>query len=291
MTAGFRSFEIPFPTLVLYPSQSAERPEKLGPYDLSVAMNAPITDGVFRLVVISHGSGGSPLSHRTLAAHLARNGFVVAMPEHPGNNRNNNDLLDTVDNLTNRPRHIRAVIDWAYSSNALGSHLMHDAVTVIGHSMGGYTALAIAGGIPTSFPRESPDRQPRRIDVDPDPRVNALVLLTPATPWFMGAGALGGVRVPILLWTGEKDQITPEFHADLVKAGVRNKALIEHRIAANAGHFSFLTPFPAPMTNPGFLPSQDPEGFDREQFQQELNAGVVEFLKRVNSHLSSDALH
>ena len=266
MNAGFATFEIPFPTLVVYPTSSPERPEQLGLYELSVAKNAPIAAGQFPLVAISHGSGGSPWSHRTLAAHLARNGFVVAMPEHPGNNRNNNDLLDTVDNLTNRPRHIRTVIDWAYSSDAFGSHLMHDAVTVIGHSMGGYTALAIAGGIPSSFPRESPDRQPRRIDVDPDPRVKALVLMTPATPWFMAAGSLSGVRLPILLWTGEKDDITPEFHADLVKAGVPDKALIEHRVAANAGHFSFLSPFPAPMKNPGFLPSQDPEGFDRERF-------------------------
>ena len=283
MNAGFRTFEIPFPTLVLYPTSSPERPETLGLYELSVAKNAPIADGQFPLVAISHGSGGSPWSHRTLAAHLARNGFVVAMPEHPGNNRNNNDLLDTVDNLTNRPRHIRTVIDWAYSSDAFGSHLMHDAVAVIGHSMGGYTALALAGGIPSSFPRESPDRQPRRIDVDPDPRVKALVLMTPATPWFMAAGALSGVRLPILLWTGEKDDITPEFHADLVKAGVPEKALVEHRIVANAGHFSFLSPFPAAMANPDFPPSQDPEGFDRERFHEELNSGVVEFLRSTRA--------
>jgi len=281
MTAGLRTFELPFPTLVLYPCESPERSEKLGPYELSVAMNAPIKDGKFPLIVISHGSGGSPMSHRTLAAHLARNRFVVALPEHPGNNRNDNSLLDTVDNLTNRPRHIRRVIDWAYSSDVFGSHLKHDAVAIIGQSMGGYTALAIAGGIPTSFPRESPDRQPRRIEVDPDSRVKALVLLTPATPWFMGAGALGGVRVPILLWTGDKDDITPAFHAHLVKVGVPDKSLIQHRVAANAGHFSFLTPFPAEMTNPGFLPSQDPEGFDRERFHQKLNAGVLEFLNSV----------
>jgi predicted dienelactone hydrolase len=281
MTAGFRAFELPFPTLVLYPSNSPERLQKLGSYELNVAMDSPIADGMFPLIVISHGSGGSPMSHRTLAAHLARNGFVVAMPEHPGNNRNNNDLLDTIENLTNRPRHIRTVIDWAYSADGFRSNLFPDTVAVVGQSMGGYTALAAAGGIPTSFPRESPDRQLRRIEVDPDPRVKALVLLTPATPWFMAAGALHNVRVPILLWTGEKDDITSELHADLVKAGVPDKTLIEHRIGANAGHFSFLSPFPAAMKNPGFLPCQDPEGFDRERFHQELNPGVLEFLNRV----------
>lgn len=267
MNPGFRTFELPFPTLVLYPTTAPKQ-------------NAPIAAGVFPLVIVSHGSGGTPMSHRTLAAHLARNGFVVAMPEHPGNNRNDNKLVDTIDNLTNRPRHIRQVINWAFERGPFASSLLADAVAVVGHSMGGYTALAVAGGVPTSFPRESADRQPRQIDLEPDPRVKALVLLSPATPWFMAAGALSNVRLPILLWTAEKDGITPEFHADLVKTGVPDKSLVEHRIAANAGHFSFLSPFPESMTNPAFAPSQDPEGFDRTRFHQELNTGVLDFLRR-----------
>ena len=289
-SAGCRSHKlldevtgVTFPLLVLYPSNSPERPEKLGPYVMNLAMNAPIVDGAFPLVLISHGGGGSHLVYRTLAAYLARNGFVVAMPEHPGNNRNDNSLEDTIANLTNRPRHLRLVTDWAFSIDAFGPSLLPDSVAIVGHSMGGYTALAVAGGVPTSFPRESPDRQLRQIEVIPDSRVKALVLLTPATPWFMAAGALRGVRLPILLWTAEKDEYTPPFHADLVKAGVPDAALIEHRIAANAGHFSFLSPFPAVMTNPGFPPSQDPEGFDRERFHQEMNAGILAFLTRVIS--------
>jgi predicted dienelactone hydrolase len=287
-SAGCRAFQLSdekmsmtFPTLVMYPSNSPEQPEKLGPYTLNVAMDAPIAAGPFPLIVISHGSGGSHLVYRTLAAHLARGGFVVAMPEHPGNNRTNNDLVDTVANLANRPRLIHLVIDWAFSSDAFAPCLIPDTVAIVGNSMGGYTALAIAGGIPTSFPQESPDRQLRRIDVDPDPRVKALVLLAPATAWFMAAGALHGVRIPILLWTAEKDSYTPEFHAQIVKAGAPDPALIEHSIAANAGHFSFLSPFPDAMTNPAFLPSQDPAGFDRERFQHEMNAHVLEFLNRV----------
>jgi predicted dienelactone hydrolase len=287
-SAGCRAFElldekmgITFPMLVMYPSNSPERSEKLGPYLLSVAMNGPAAPGSSPLIVISHGSGGSHLVYRTLAAHLARNGFVVAMPEHPRNNRNNNDLEGTAANLANRPRHIRLVIDWAFSSEAFGSCLIPDTVAIIGHSMGGYTALAIAGGIPASFPRESPDHQPRQIEVAPDHRVKALVLLAPAAAWFMAPDALRGVGVPILLWTAEKDSYTPGFHAEIINAGVLDPALIERRIAANAGHFSFLSPFPEAMTNPAFLPSQDPKGFDRERFHQEMNAGILEFLRRV----------
>jgi predicted dienelactone hydrolase len=105
----------------------------------------------------------------------------------------------------------------------------------------------------------------------------------------MEPGALSGVRVPILMLTGEKDPHTPPIHAEIVKRGVADPAMVEHRVIANAGHFSFLTPFPEAMTNPAFPPSQDPEGFDRARFHQEMNAEVLEFLNRTVKPLRSNA--
>jgi predicted dienelactone hydrolase len=187
-TAGCRAFEVldqptgdPVPMLVMYPCESPERLEKLDPYEISVSMDAAIAPGIFPLVVISHGTGGSNLVYRSLARRLARNGFVVIMPEHPRNNRNNNDLAGTAAILTNRPRHIRLVMDWAFSNDAFGPSLRPAAATVIGHALGGYTALAVAGGVPTAFPHETLDHQSRAIDVIPDDRVKALVLFAPAT--------------------------------------------------------------------------------------------------------------
>ena len=287
-TAGCRAIELfdetmamKFPALVLHPSSSPEQPEKFGPYTLSVSMNGSIEPGSFPLVVVSHGTGGSHLLYRTLAAHLARNGFVVALPEHPLNNRNNNDLAGTAANLMNRPRHIRIVIDWAFSSAGFQSCLTPNAVVLIGHSLGGYTALAVAGGRPTAFPKETPEQQSRLIEVTPDDRVKALVLLAPASVWFMTPGALSGVRIPIFMLTAEKDPHTPPLHAEIVKGGIPDKVLLEHRIVANAGHFSFLSPFPEGMVSPVFPPTQDPEGFDRESFHEEMNAEILRFLNRV----------
>jgi predicted dienelactone hydrolase len=287
-TAGCRTDELfddemgmTFPMVVMYPSSAPEGPERLGPYAVSVAMNGPIEAGTFPLVVISHGTGGSHLAYRTLAAHLARHGFVVAMLEHPRNNRNNNDLGGTAANLANRPRHIRLAIDWAFSPSAFGPSLEPDAVAIVGHSMGGYTALATAGGLPTAFPNETPEQMPRAVSVTPDERVKALVLLAPAAAWFMAPGALQGVRVPILMLTAEKDVHTPEWHAELIKRGLPDGARIEHRIVANAGHFSFLSPFPEAMNSPAFPPSQDPPGFDRARFHEEMNAEIEAFLRRV----------
>jgi predicted dienelactone hydrolase len=216
-----------------------------------------------------------------LAAGLARGGFVVVLPEHPGNNRHHNELAGTAAILANRPRQVCLAIDWAYADEALGAHLVSDAVAVIGHSLGGYTALAVAGGRPWAAAHETPDRQNHPVPVTPDDRVKALVLLAPATPWFMVPGALQAVRVPILLLSGEKDEMTPARHAEVVKRGVLDETRVEHRTVPNAGHYSFLSPFPAARVSPTFPPSQDPPGFDRLRFHEELCVEVSAFLRRV----------
>ncbi|KUO74322.1 MAG: hypothetical protein APF81_02830 [Desulfosporosinus sp. BRH_c37] len=61
--------------------------------------------------MISHGNGGSHLLYRTISTHLANNGFIVAMVEHYGNNRNNNELENTEENLILRPKHLSLTID------------------------------------------------------------------------------------------------------------------------------------------------------------------------------------
>ncbi|MBJ8016091.1 alpha/beta hydrolase [Bacillus cereus group sp. N34] len=230
------------------------------------------------MVLISHGTGGSPLVYRTIARHLARNGFVVEMLEHPFNNRNDNTVEGTVDNLTIRPKHISMAIDWFFNSEDFTKVLKPDSVSVIGHSMGGYTALAASGGISTSFPYESFDEKSHLINVTPDYRIKSLVLLAPASVWFKTKGALEGINIPILMLVGEKDRLTPYFHAEIILNGITDSTKIQHKIVENAGHFSFLSPFPKEMTNASFLPSQDPPGFNREYFHHELNEEITEFL-------------
>ncbi len=107
-----------FPMAVMYPTLTSEEIEQIGLYSMNLAMDAIPKGGEFPLIIISHGGGGSHLVYRTLAYHLASNGFIVGMPEHPFNNKNDNSLAGTVDNLINRPKHIKIAIDWFYK----GSH-------------------------------------------------------------------------------------------------------------------------------------------------------------------------
>ena len=267
-----------FPLLVFYPTGTPSRPEPIGPYTLDVALDAPIESGPFPVVLISHGTGGSPLTHRLLAHFLAAHGFVVGLPRHHANHRDDNAWHNTPDNMVARPRHVSLAIDALLAE--FGAALRPDWVAVVGHSLGGYTALALAGGQPGSLPHEHADGTPQRIPTAPDARVRALVLLAPATVWYRPVAALRNVRVPILLLMGEKDEWTPDFHAQIVLNGVADRDQVTYRSIENAGHYSFLSPFPPERTSPSFPPSQDPPGFDRVRFQAELQAEVLDFLLR-----------
>jgi len=267
------------PLWLLYPTRAPTRAERFGPYALDAALDGAPAGEALPLVVISHGTGGSPWVYRDLAAYLVRAGFVVALPAHPGNHRGDNSLEETAANLENRPRHVRYVIDAAYAHPAVGPRVSRAGVSVIGHSLGGYTALAVAGGRPSALPHQTADGKARPLAVTHDPRVTALVLLAPATVWFAAEGALLDVDLPILMRTGALDTVTPSVHAEIVQRGIGDPKQLAHRVVPGAGHFAFLSPFPDAMTRPDFPPSQDPEGFDRRAYLPVLGADVLAFLQ------------
>ena len=246
----------------------------------------------------SHGNGATPWVARGLLQHLARSGFVVATLEHPGNNRSDNSLSDAsgvskLKNLEYRPRHVRCLIDAAFADAELGSRLR--GVAVAGHSIGGYTALAIAGGHAMSFPDDVPHAQ--RMAPDPatlarvipvttvrDARVRAVVLLAPALPWFGAPGALADVDAEIFARVGALDGISPPAQVQHALRSLPEAARVDLAVVPEAGHFSFLSPFPPALAH--LPPASNPPGFDRAAYQGVLATEVTAFLRRA---LSSDA--
>lgn len=271
--------DLSYSMMVWYPTQNEETLQQIGPYPISAAIGAQAdTTSRYPAVLISHGSGGSPLVYRELARYLARQGWVVGVPEHPFNNRDNNTWEGTELNLLHRPRHLSIASDGLFGDPALSQVLQKNRYSIIGHSMGGYTALALAGGQPSSFPHESSSGCTSRLAVTTDARIASLVLLAPAAVWFSQEGALETLELPILMLTAEKDPFTPPYHAELIKRQLKSPEKLEHIQVTNAGHFSFLSPFPASMKREGFLPSTDPEGFDRTSFHLEMNDKIAAFL-------------
>ena len=286
MNAGCRALELidpvqgaRVPLHILYPTRADPRVETFGRYPLEVARDAPVAGEGLLLVAVSHGNGGSPWTYRGLAAHLARSGFAVLMIEHPGNSRSDNSLADTPANLGNRPRHLRLALDAAFADPTLAPHIHPARAAAIGHSIGGYTALAAAGGRPLALPNQTPDGLAHPVPVETDPRLSALVLLAPALPWLMDPSALRDVRVPLLVRTGELDRLAPPAFVEKVLGNLPAGTPLDYRVVPGAGHFAFQTPFPPEMVSPEFPPSQDPPGFDRASYQAVLHEQVRLFLQ------------
>lgn len=244
---------------------------EIGPYHFDATPNARPASGSFPLCVISHGGGGSHLLYRSISTWLAAKGFVVVSPEHPGDNRNDRSTSDTDQAAVDRPRHASRAIDAVLGDPLLGEVVDPMRIAALGHSMGGYTALALVGGQPWS-------RSGQPIPTTSDSRIRAAVLLAPSTDWFLAPAALSSVSVPLLVVAGEHDEITPAGRIQQAMAGLRPETPIILEVIAGAGHFSFLTPFPAHMCRADFPPSIDPAGFDRDAFHRELPRRIEEFL-------------
>lgn len=103
--------------------------------------------GSYPLVVFSHGFTGSAAAYGTLSEHYASYGFVVLAPEHV--EAYDESLQDLWKSAIDRPRDIQQTLDYAEALTAPGGELAGlidmERVAVVGHSYGGYTALAAAG--------------------------------------------------------------------------------------------------------------------------------------------------
>lgn len=135
---------------VWYPAQPGGETIMLGDSKLFVGTSAmreaPISVGKFPLILLSHGAGlaGNPQALSWIATPLASQGFIVAAPTHPGNTGPNKSAAETM-KLWLRPADLTVTLDAIGKDGFFGDHLEQGKVGVLGLSMGGNTALAIAG--------------------------------------------------------------------------------------------------------------------------------------------------
>jgi predicted dienelactone hydrolase len=309
------------PVTVFYPAQSAAAAVRRAGIQLDVAIDAvpvPVAAGS-RLVVISHGSPGSPWAHFALVRTLVDAGFTVALPEHHADNAK--DPSDPGPPAwRRRPVEVSRSIDRLAQEPAFASMLDFARVGMFGMSAGGHTALTLAGG------RWSPSRlrehcrahveedfhacagpsmaltggvldgvkklavqviNDRKFD-DPfwyahvDARIVAVAAGVPFAADF-DPESLRQPKVALALIEAQNDRwLVPRFHSGAIAAACRT---CEHlRDVASGGHGALLGPVP-----PGGGFSEliaDPPGFDRETQVPRINRSITQFFRKALAELS-----
>jgi predicted dienelactone hydrolase len=228
----------------------------------------------YPLVVFSHGYAISPIVFSTLVEHYASHGFIVLAPEH--NETFDQSLTGFWKALIDRPVDVRRTIDFAEQLTKPGAALagMIDMknIAVVGHSYGGYTALAAAGARfdfaayktrcaalkaddPLNFfcgpvvPKEADMATRAGLNSVPtglwpsfgDPRVKAVISMAGDAYLFDQRG-LAELKMPIMVMGGTIDEGTPyTWGAKLTYDHVasKNKTLIAF---PGAGHMLMVDP-------------------------------------------------
>jgi predicted dienelactone hydrolase len=239
------------------PGACPPSPPLADPCATSVIVGLPISSrGPFPLLMFSHGATVDPHFYVSLTEYLASHGYIVVAPEHTGNRLVDNYALGltglgcgpealpirpcrdaNTKSAVDRPQDISFVLDQVLAGNASVNPVAIDAsrIGMYGHSFGGYTTLAVAGGTVSG--------------ALPDRRIKAIASLSPfvSAPQFLPDPGFvpltGNIEVPTLVSFGKAD-ITAginfvdegrEIFSDLATRAVGEKYRVEIRRGVHNG--------------------------------------------------------
>ena len=310
---GFQSVVVPDPghapiaADIWYPTSAKPRFVLLGLTGERVAVDAAVLGEALPLIVFSHGTGGSGMSHADTALALAANGYVVVAPTHTGDNFQDDSDVGKPDWLLNRSRHLRRAIDMALGNWRDRRHIDPSRIGVFGFSAGATTALVTIGGQPdlrkiwsqcTVHPEFVCQLMPPKglgslqsyRNVQPqqweaDSRVRAAVIVAPGLGFTFAPSGLSKVRASVQLWAGSADQTVPfATNTGLIRTLLPQRPSVN--MVRGAAHYSFLTPC---LIGPPSI-CGDNRGFNRAAFHQRFNESVIQFFA-ANLSRHADASH
>ena len=306
------SSEIAGPVTVFFPTNAPEQNVQRGEFSMQLAVNAAPIKGNGALVVISHGSTGSPWFYLDVARALVNAGFVVAMPEHYKDNYE--DAREPgPGSWIRRPLEVSKAIDAMARSPVFAPLLQFDSVGMYGMSAGGHTALTLAGGrwSPARFNQHCQAHMAEdfqtcvglitRLTGGPldglkatvarwviglkftdeawyehtDPRIKAVVAGVPLAADF-DLSSLRQPKVKLgIIWAQKDRWLIPKFHSEAVLGACTTCESLAH--LEDGGHGALLSPLPPNLS--GLLSDliSDPPGFNRAQATRDVNDLIVKF--------------
>jgi predicted dienelactone hydrolase len=285
---------------VWYPVNADEITHRYGLSTGRVAPGAPMADGRFPAILLSHGALGAANNYSWIAERLARSSFVVVGVSHFGESRVFGEAtinLATVGDFGARTRDFSFALDFVLQRSKWASGVDGERVGALGHSSGGATVAMLAGGqyhpeAMSAFclsKEGSADRgcgyragaSVQTVLPPPtgEPRVRVVVLLDPAVgPGFDRAG-LARVKAPALVVGSVANDFLPfALNAQRYAEFLPNAQAI--RLDGGEGHFVYLDECSAPVEAMGVPICRDRTGVIRGDVHQRLGSSVVEFLAR-----------
>ena len=286
---------VPFDTLVAYPTDAVEAPLEAGPFTITASRDAQIASGArFPVVLFSHGgggsikAGGSPVPYAALLTSLAREGFVVIAPFHPGSKRPREALED-------RPRQIHKAFDAVLADLRFATHADPNRLGMMGFSYGGAVTLIVAGATPSlahlaAYCRDRTD-DPLACGGEPTDgplpnaagksspdalALKALVLLEPFGSLF-DRDRLTSVDMPTLLYRAESSALKAEGNIIALAAALPHPPRQE---TVPGGHFIFFGPCPPVMEAEAPAICKDAPQVDRAAVHRRIEGEIGDFLRR-----------
>ncbi|NVZ27912.1 alpha/beta fold hydrolase [Pseudomonas gingeri] len=304
--------ERPLEMVVWYPGVTTATPQLIADTVVFVGApgvrNAPPAGGEHPLVVLSHGFGGNWGNQVWLASALAHQGYIVAAVNHPGTTSKDRSAKAAAQ-LWLRPADVSRAIDAVIAQPKRFGAVAKQRIAVVGHSLGGWTTLEIAGarfdpehfahdcqvhpklGGCSAYQQMNPASTPAskaQLAADlRDKRVTAIVSLDLGLSRGMTDASLAALPVPTLVIAGgvpSEDMPARLESADLAKR--LPQATTRYVEISDATHFSFMS-----VCKPGAVeliekasPGDgmiclDGEGArPREVIQQQVVSLITEFL-------------
>ncbi|UII33907.1 dienelactone hydrolase [Fulvivirga ulvae] len=260
--------------------------------------NAPLPEKKLSLIMLSHGTGGGRLTLEWLAAGLVKQGYMVAAVDHWGNTFDNK-IPEQFLKFWERPKDISFAITALLSDDKIGQAIDKERIVVAGFSLGGFTAIALSGGMldyeqlmaftdsekgekEADIPElhDLPDLLKNEAFMEKlleeyknsgslaDHRIKATLAIAPALgQGFKNEEQVRSINIPVFIIGAEGDEMAPvetnaaHYHQLIEGSGF---FLFEGEV----GHYVFLNEINVPMEGDAAIFFGDHATVDRNQVHQ-----------------------
>lgn len=130
---------------VWYPTRAESGKISTGGQEFYAARNARPIPGLYPLIILSHDSAGTRFSFHHLAERLVELGYIVASPQHEGDNADDMSLLFSDAQLKQRSRQLRNTLDLVLGDPHIGPLVDTNRIALLGFGNGGSAGLLNAG--------------------------------------------------------------------------------------------------------------------------------------------------